>query len=568
MTLFWLSPPLEAQLRTRRAFDKGACPTFNEALHRNDALYVKFCEGLKVRLRNGGLSDLDTGALAGAQQTLESLSDCAWKRGHLLAEDRLAELKARAEERLGRETCDHNLEFRLEVPAGRDLAATLETLNSLQCVEIALPIPVPRAAPTPPDYVGDQVYLGDAPDGMQVDEAHDLPGGLGANTDVADVEYEWNIDHADLGFVHQIGPNPTPVYGEDHGTAVLGILGSQENGFGTMGIVPAADLHIVSANNATWGYDVGAAILAAVNELDDGVILLEQQTTGPNATGVGQEGLVPVEWYSPWYDAIVTAVGNGFVVVEAAGNGSENLDAPEYSTGNGGHWPFLAANDSGAIIVGAGGSPAGSCDRSRLWFSNYGETVDLQAQGELVVTTGYGHLYSAEGVDFFYTSTFGGTSSASALVAGACALLLSIHEELTGDLLTPAAVLDQLRRTGSAQLTGCNPTSQNIGPRPRIVDALADGLPAFSRGDANADGSFSGLIDALFLLQYLFAAGTEPPCKDAADANDDGALSVADVLTILNYAYGVGSPPKAPFPACGFDPSADGLGCGVEPSCP
>ena len=53
--------------------------------------------------------------------------------------------------------------------------------------------------------------------------------------------------------------------------------------------------------------------------------------------------------------------------------------------------------DSGAIIVGAGGSGAGgSCQaaRTRMSFSNYGRRVDLQGWGECVTTTGYGYLFN------------------------------------------------------------------------------------------------------------------------------------------------------------------------------
>ena len=56
-----------------------------------------------------------------------------------------------------------------------------------------------------------------------------------------------------------------------------------------------------------------------------------------------------MEWYEPWYNIIVTCIGNGVTVVECAGNGREDLDDPIYSTGNGGHWPFLPENNSGVI---------------------------------------------------------------------------------------------------------------------------------------------------------------------------------------------------------------------------
>ena len=65
---------------------------------------------------------------------------------------------------------------------------------------------------------------------------------------------------------------------------------------------------------------------------------------------------------------------------------------------------------------------------------------------------------------------------------------------------------------------------------------------------------------------WLSAAGeASPPCADAADADDDGAVALADVLTILNYLFLDGPPPRPPFPQRGPDPtSGDGLECEIE----
>lgn len=52
-----------------------------------------------------------------------------------------------------------------------------------------------------------------------------------------------------------------------------------------------------------------------------------------------------------------------------------------------------------------------------------GRGWDVQGWGEKVLTTGFGDLYSAEGPDLYYTSTFSGTSSATPMVAGVAALL-------------------------------------------------------------------------------------------------------------------------------------------------
>jgi len=82
---------------------------------------------------------------------------------------------------------------------------------------------------------------------------------------------------------------------------------------------------------------------------------------------------------------------------------------------------------------------------------------------------------------------------------------------------------------------------------------------SFIRGDANRDGG-ADLSDAVFVLVHLFLGGPMA-CPDAADSNDDGALDISDPIGILDYLFLGGSPPPAPFPAAGADPTGDALDC-------
>jgi hypothetical protein len=125
------------------------------------------------------------------------------------------------------------------------------------------------------------------------------------------------------------------------------------------------------------------------------IVLMEQQMHGPAA---GANDYVPMEWSKPVYDAIVTLVANGIVVVETSGNGGQNLDDDTlYESGNDGHWPFKVENDSGALMVTGAQSPHSPTPRSYHWWSNYGETVDLQGWGDAIVTTGNGGLLRGGG---------------------------------------------------------------------------------------------------------------------------------------------------------------------------
>jgi len=97
--------------------------------------------------------------------------------------------------------------------------------------------------------------------------------------------------------------------------------------------------------------------------------------------------------------------------------------------------------------------------------------------------------------------------------------------------------------------------------------ALGQEVP-FIRGDANGDGALA-IVDPIFALGYLFSGGAVPPCLDAADADDNGALNIVDPIFALTYLFAGGPPPNSPFPACGTDPTPDGIGCaGPVPGCP
>ena len=134
-----------------------------------------------------------------------------------------------------------------------------------------------------------------------------------------------------------------------------------------------------------------------------------------------------------------------------------------------------SVQDSGAIIVGAGQPPSSGVDRQRAGFSSFGSRIDLQGWGSGVVTTGYGDLFKASDrpldPDFWYTGVFGGTSSASAIVAGAVANLQGIALDQSGIPLAPLQIRTLLVQTGSPQLGN---TAEPIGPRPNLRQAVAE----------------------------------------------------------------------------------------------
>ncbi|HEU5154372.1 MAG TPA: S8 family serine peptidase, partial [Gemmatimonadales bacterium] len=440
----------------------------------------------------------------------------AWSRLAGSDEATMDKLRARAQKNLGQQLADMNKYFVLRVPPGLSAEELVDAFQKLPEVEFASAMPLPMPSPTPPDFQQQQKYMYAPTDGIGATYMWPRPGGTGTNVTIVDVEYSWNRDHEDLPHLPSgetaiekwipsgmVDGDPDPANNIQHGTSVLGMLASlASNGWGTTGIAYGATLKVAPTFLRTPPSLFGSLAIATqithvTGLLFEGdVILIEAQMAGPRwHQNSGQVGLVPVEWDKPTYDAIVTAVGNGIHVVEGGGNGSQNLDDAVYSRQNGGHWPFLPTYpNSGAILVGAGGiTPycsvttttkcvnnvcpisGESClryDRVRRSFSNYGSRFNVQGWGELVVAPGWGGLYSAEGPNLYYEGDFAGTSSGSAMVAGAVALYESVKEADNGTTVPPADLRTQLVSTGSPQQTGLNSVCQHIGPRPNLRTAL------------------------------------------------------------------------------------------------
>ena len=400
--------------------------------------------------------------------------------------------RIRGENRSGRELADLNLYltvFLSETLREGEVLQALTYLNSLPVVEAAFPLPLPQDASLPralqsgtPDFTADQHYRHAAPQGVDADYAWQHPGGRGAGVRIVDIEGGWNLDHEDLpALFYQDGVN----WGGNHGTAVLGILAAVDNGFGMTGIVPESDIGVGSVGNSHGPYALAAAIDRTAAALDPGdIIVIEQHLHGPNTRGPcdcneSQCEFIPVEYWQNYYDTIATATANGVVVVEAAGNGSVDLDDPGYNDRFNRN-----VRDSGAILVGAADVDTFAIKEPACW-TNYGSRVDLSGWGDELLTLGYGALHTGSGRDEWYTDDFGGTSGASPVVAGVAAAVqgyLRAHGRAPLDPLSMRALLSQ---TGTGQVPG----TRHIGPLPSIRHAIHELLRvSLASGDFNGDG--------------------------------------------------------------------------------
>ncbi|MEP6648476.1 MAG: S8 family serine peptidase, partial [Lapillicoccus sp.] len=387
---------------------------------------------------------------------------------------------------------DLSVYYYVEAPAA-DLVDLAEELAASEGVQAAYVKPAGEppvlndmepaaqdAPPTTPDYIGNQLYLEAAPGGVDARYAWTWPGGGGAGVSVIDCEWGWHFDHEDLtvgqgGVVVGTGSTDT-----NHGTAVIGEISGDRNAFGITGICPDAFIR-----GAAFSGPTAATIRGAADRLGAGdIILLEIHRAGPRHSFQGRDdqlGYIAIEWWPDDFDAIRYANSRGIIVVEAAGNGAENLDDAIYSVRPGGFpssWtnPFNRANrDSGAIVVGAGAPPPGThgvswgADRSRLDFSNYGALIDAQSWGREVTSTGYGDLQGGSDARIWYTNRFSGTSSASPIVVGVLGALQGALRAAGKTPMTPATARAWLRATGSPQQDEPGrPATQRIGNRPDL----------------------------------------------------------------------------------------------------
>ncbi len=332
-----------------------------------------------------------------------------------------------------------------------------------------------------PLFEANQDYLRQGNNGIDAEYSWTFAGGTGAGVTIYDIEYSWNLFHEDLSssrIATLVTDGDTGFRFDDnedehHGTAVLGEMIGTSNGFGVKGISHGAAVKVAPEKTNLFrdGNRANAILLATIDGKPGDVILLEMQTgaCGAGACGENQAGCGPAEWQLDVFDATVAAVRKGLVVVAAAGNGNVDLDSRQC---NG---RFDRTNrDSGAIIVGAGGSGRPGCvsARRKNSFSSFGSRVDVHGWGDCVWTTGYGsgHKSAANPLDrnTFYTGTFGGTSSASPFVAAAAANIQGIAMRRFGFPLDPRVVRKLLTDTGLPQLG----QDGKIGPLVNLRNAI------------------------------------------------------------------------------------------------
>ncbi|HSX53455.1 MAG TPA: S8 family serine peptidase [Patescibacteria group bacterium] len=450
----------------------GSAPSVRFPHHSNTVLHIKFKDSTNISLTGNNFVGSDAGSINSV------LSQSKAQSKQQLFEDSAANLKAKYHAAIASGSNVHDLSqyYAIKISAGQDIQAVSDHLRTLPGIEDAYPEPLPAPSPTTPNYTSMELYRNSAPTGIDANFAATWPGAVGAHARITDVEYSWNVNHEDLSKARAPGAsiaNGTPVdpfNDNNHGTAVLGMLGGDANTFGVTGLVPNTPINMVNTVSSESGWSVANAVYIASNQMSAGdVMTIEQQSCGPSDPSC-TSGFMPIEWIPEVYDAISYATAKNIVVVEPAANGGQNLDdASLYGS------PFPSGKpSSGAIIVGAGAACAGgSPGRSRLSFSNYGSRVNMQGLGECVTTTGYGGLSPSTATpNSYYTAYFNGTSSATPTVAGAAASFVSSYKYLNGVAPSVTLVSSVLESTGTPQNYSVGSLTGNIGPLPNLAIAL------------------------------------------------------------------------------------------------
>lgn len=310
-----------------------------------------------------------------------------------------------------------------------------------------------------PTVVLEQLYTRESRLGINAEYAWSK-GILGQNVGVVVLEQEWLENHEDLTSF-----NPPLIHGKNladksgnngyHGTATMGVLVADHNTKGINGIAPNVDKLQISSyyTGEDSIFNMPNALLATLangnNGADGDIILVEAAyyaTTLP----------IEVKLINQLAINILTALNR--VVIVPAGNGDRNLDlmqsldAPLRRLDVNGVDYF----DTGSIFV--GGSD-GSNSHDKFDYSNYGSRVDCFSWADNVMSTGA--LTQTSISTNIYSDDFSGTSSASAIIAGAAALVQSFYIQEYGYLLNSYQMRDILKHPSTG-------TSSHQIPDPQI----------------------------------------------------------------------------------------------------
>jgi serine protease len=389
---------------------------------------------------------------------------------------------------------------------------------------ITRPRPRPPAPPTVAQSAAPALHLQAAPNGIGALAAWLVPGGNGAGQTLVDIERGWFLRHKAL-LNAQGRPRAVPSRRNSsgmapeeewpHGTSVLGLICAADTGV-------APGIAEMEASSVWGGSPTAEAILLptavrlktalrlendfarsqAVSDCLNTVVLIEM-----HSELIGQSHFFPVEIYPETFAVIELLTNAHVTVVEPAGNGLANLESvaigrspppasvdldslekfiqspyglPQklrsLNTKQSSALPATATSialaafaDSGAIMVSGAVVVASSRARpkcSRQFNANFGSRVNCFAQGADVSTLDYDPRDAGA-----RSARFGGTSAASAIIAGA-ALCVQGMAQTSGQGSLRAREMRALLANAETGTKADDPNTINIGVMPNLAHAL------------------------------------------------------------------------------------------------
>ncbi len=311
--------------------------------------------------------------------------------------------------------------------------AAVKSLYSLAAIETFYPLVLreyeTRAIPDDPLF-NNQWHLrntgqsgGTANADANVDSAWDIALGTGVNIAIVDDGLQYT--HPDLA-AHYASTlswdfngndaDPLPTAGFGHGTSAAGVAAAAgNNGIGVSGAAPNANLSGIRLIAGGVSDATEADALTFQYQGND----IYSNSWGPSDSGTIVEGPGPIT-AAALQDGVTTGRnGLGSIYVWAAGNGLENFDNVNYDG---------YANSRYTIAV-----SAIDHDGRQSYYSEPGAPILVAAysSGDSVGITTTDLLGNDGYSTGDYTSSFGGTSSATPLVAGVIALMLEANPGLT-----------------------------------------------------------------------------------------------------------------------------------------
>ncbi|MCR5487314.1 MAG: S8 family serine peptidase [Lachnospiraceae bacterium] len=330
----------------------------------------------------------------------------------------------------------------------------------------------------------------------------------GAGVTVAVIDTGVYAGHEDLGGrvnddARNIPDFKDKVDLEGHGTHVAGIIGAEaNNALGGIGIAPEVNLLNVpifvmeiDENGTAVSFYKSSDLVKGINYVINGgnprADIINMSLGGPIYSEAEQKAV------SDAHDA-------GITLCIAMGNDNSNNMA------------YPAAYDNVVAVA--------AMDESwqKSGFSTYGPWADIAAPGSDIFSTWNGHDEKNNTIDYNYYSSWNGTSMATPVVAGICALYISAAR--AAGIKTDPDMVEEALKKSAAKVSSTYQIGAGMVNAANMLSLLEDkSAPAINVPAALSPGSSITLSDknaAGGTLGYIYTINGKKPSADKGDIKE------------------------------------------------